>query len=596
MPHYKAPVRDFQFMLHEYLRIGQYKAVPGFEDASEELMTPVLEAAAQMCEEVLFPLNQKGDVEGLRYDASSGFGQVHMPDGFKEAYKLYVESGWPSFTCDVNYGGQGLPEVMNMPLMEMVCSANLSFGLTPGLSHGAYNAIALHGSDALKTKYLPKLVSGVWSGVMCLTEPQAGTDLGLIRAKAEPNADGSYRITGNKIFISSGEHELAENILHLVLARLPGAPQGTKGISLFLCPKFMVDEDGNLGGRNTLSCTGIEHKMGLHASPTCAMEYAGATGWLVGEPHKGMRAMFTMMNAARLYVGVQGLGIGEVAYQNALAYARDRLQSRAITGAKFPEKPADPLTVHADVRRMLLTMRSFTEGSRALALEMALKTDLAHRHPDANVRKEADDFVQLLTPLVKSYLTDGGFEMASLAMQVYGGYGYIAEYGVEQYVRDARITMIYEGTNGVQALDLVARKLPMETGRYLRSFFHPAVAFVEKHKANAEMKEFVKPLAKHIEYLQQATMWVGLNGFKNPDDAASAATEYQKMFALVVLGYAWARQAEVALEKLKVGAEKEFYEGKLATARFTMQKILPGTLSLLSSLTAGSKSVMQAEM
>ncbi len=592
MPNYKAPVRDFQFVLAEYLRISQYSAVPGFEDSGEALMNPVLEAAAQFCEEVLFPLNQKGDHEGLRYDN----GTVHMPDGFKEAYKLYVEGGWPSFTCDTQYGGQGLPEVMNMPLMEMVCSANLSFGLTPGLSHGAYNAIFLHGSDALKAKYLPKLVSGVWSGVMCLTEPQAGTDLGLIRTKAEPDADGSYRVTGNKIFISSGEHELTENILHLVLARLPGAPEGTKGISLFLCPKFLVNDDGSTGARNSLTCTSIEHKMGLHASPTCAMEYAAATGWLVGEPHKGMRAMFTMMNAARLYVGVQGLGIGEVAYQNALGYAQERLQSRAITGAKFPEKPADPLTVHADVRRMLLTMRSFTEGGRALALEMALKTDLAHRHPDAAVRQEADDFVQLITPIVKSYLTDGGFEVASLAMQVYGGYGYIAEYGVEQYLRDVRITMIYEGTNGVQALDLVARKLPQGTGKYLRSFFHPAVAFVEKHKDNAEMKEFVKPLAKHIEYLQQATMWVGLNGFKNPDDAAGAAVEYQKMFSLVVLGYVWARQAEVALAKLKLGQDTAFYESKLATARFTMQKILPGTISLLASMTTGSKSLMQAPM
>lgn len=595
MPQYKAPVLDFQFVLNEYLRVSQYRDVPGFEDAGEELLNPVLEAAAQFCEEVLFPLNQKGDKEGLRHEVDAqGFGHVHMPEGFKEAYKLYVEGGWPSFTCDTAFGGQGLPEVMNMPLMEMVCSSNLSFGLTPGLSHGAYNAIVQHANDVLKTKYLPKLVEGRWSGVMCLTEPQAGTDLGLIRTKAEPQADGSYKITGNKIFISSGEHEMTENILHLVLARLPDAPAGIKGISLFLCPKFLVNDDGSLGARNALSCIGIEHKMGLHASPTCAMEYSGATGWLVGEKHKGMRAMFTMMNAARLYVGVQGLGIGEVAYQNALAYAQERLQGRALTGTKFPDKPADPLTVHPDIRRMLLTMRAFTEGCRALALEMALKNDLSHRHPDAAAREEADDFVQLLTPVVKSYLTDGGFEVASLAMQVYGGYGYIAEYGVEQYARDARITMIYEGTNGVQALDLVGRKLPQGTGKYMRSFFHPAVAFCDKHKDNAAMKEFVKPLAKHIEYLQQATLWVGLNGFKNPDDAAAAAVEYQRMFALVALGYVWARQAEVALEKVKAGGEVAFYEAKLATARFYMQRVLPGTVSLLSALTQGSKSLMAA--
>jgi len=592
MPQYKAPIRDFQFLFNEYLKLDQYKNVDGFADATPDLMNPVLDAAAQLCEEVLFPLNQKGDKQGLKYDN----GRVIMPDGFKEAYKTYVDGGWPSFTCDTKYGGQGLPEVLNMPLMEMVCSSNLSFGLTPGLSHGAYNAIMLHASDELKQKYLPKMVSGHWSGVMCLTEPQAGTDLGLIRTKAEPNKDGSYTITGNKIFISSGEHELTENIIHLILARLPDAPAGIKGISLFLAPKFMVKDDGSLGEANKLMCAGIEHKMGLHASPTCQMNYDGATGWLVGDPHKGLRAMFTMMNSARLYVGVQGLGIGEIAYQNALVYARERLQSRAITGAKMPDKPADPIVVHADVRRMLLTMRAFTEGSRALALEVALKHDLAQRHSDPVVKKECDDFVQLLTPIVKSYLTDGGFDIASLAMQVFGGYGYIAEYGVEQYARDARITMIYEGTNGIQALDLVGRKLPVGTGRYLRSFFHPVDAFITKHKDNPAMKEFIKPLSKHIEYLQQGTMWIAMQGIANPDDAAGGAVEYQKMFAHVVLAYIWARQAAIALERVAAGDDKEFYEGKLATARFYMQKILPNTISLLSSITSGSKSLMQVEL
>jgi alkylation response protein AidB-like acyl-CoA dehydrogenase len=592
MPQYKAPIRDFQFIIHEYLRLEQYRDVDGFADAIPELMTPVLEESARLCEEVLFPLNQTGDRQGLKYHN----GNVQMPDGFKEAYDLYVQGGWPSFTCDPAYGGQGLPEVMNMPLMEMVCSANLSFGLTPGLSHGAYNAIKLHGSDALKNKYLPKMVSGHWSGVMCLTEPQAGTDLGLIRTKAEPDADGSYRLTGNKIFISSGEHGMTENIIHLVLARLPDAPAGIKGISLFLAPKFMVGDDGSIGERNQLMCAGLEHKMGLHASPTCVMQYDGAKAWLVGEPHKGLRAMFTMMNAARLYVGVQGLGIGEIAYQNALTYARERLQSRAITGAKFPDKPADPLVVHADIRRMLLTMRAFTEGARALALEMALKTDLAKRHKDPAVRQEADDFVQLLTPIVKSYLTDGGFDTANLAVQVYGGYGYIGEYGVEQYVRDARITMIYEGTNGIQALDLVGRKLPHGTGRYLRSFFHPVSDFIARHGDNPAMKEFIKPLAKHVEYLQQGTLWIAMQGLANPDDAAGGAVEYQRMFAHVVMGYIWARQAAVALEQLAAGGDKEFYEAKLATARFYMQKILPSTISLLSSITSGSKSLMQASM
>lgn len=590
MPVYKAPVRDFQFVLNDYLNLGQYKDVPGFADAGPDLMNPLLDAAAQYTEEVLFPLNQSADKEGLKYEN----GNVTMPKGFKEAYRTYVDSGWPSFTCEPEFGGQGLPEVLNMPLMEMVCSANLAFGLTPGLSHGAYNAIMLHASDELKKKYLPKLTTGHWSGVMCLTEPHAGTDLGLLRTKAEPQADGSYAITGGKIFISSGEHDLTENIIHLILARLPDAPAGIKGISLFLAPKFLVNDDGSLGARNTLRCDGIEHKMGIHASSTCVMTYDKAKAWLVGEKHKGMRAMFTMMNSARLYVGVQGLGIGEIAYQNALAYAKERLQMRALKGPKFPDKPADPIIVHPDVRRMILTQRAFAEGGRALAMETALKIDLARRHPDETVRKECDDFVQLATPLVKSYLTDGGFEMASLAMQVYGGAGYITEYGVEQYVRDARITMIYEGTNGIQALDLIGRKLAVGAGRYLRTFFHPASAFVERHRNTPAMAEFTKPLYKHLEYLQQATLWIASQGMGNPDEAAAGSVEYQRMFAQVMLAYVWARQAEISLKKLSEGGDKEFYQAKLDTARFYMQKILPQNIGLLASITAGSKSIMQA--
>lgn len=590
MPQYKAPVRDFQFLLHEYLNVEQYKDIAGFADSGPELMTPVLEAAAQLCEEVLFPLNEVGDKIGLKYDN----GKVIMPDGFKEAYKTYCDGGWPSFTCDPKYGGQGLPDVLNMPLMEMVCSANLSFGLTPGLSHGAYNALMLHASDEIKQKYIPKMVTGEWSGVMCLTEPQAGTDLGLIRTKATPNDDGSYSIEGNKIFISSGEHELTENIVHLILARLPDAPPGIKGISLFVASKYDINPDGSIGAPSGIRCDGIEHKMGIHASPTCQISFNGCKGWLVGEKHKGMRAMFTMMNAARLYVGVQGLGIGEVAYQNALAYSRERLQMRALTGAKFPDKAADPITVHPDVRRMLLTMRAFAEGSRALALEMALKIDLAHRHTDPKVKQECDDFVQLMTPICKSYLTDGGYEMASLAVQCFGGYGYIKEYGVEQYLRDARITMIYEGTNGIQALDLVGRKLPQGAGRYLRSFFHPATEFVAKHKDNPAMAEFTKPLHVHIGHLQKATLWIASQGMADPNQAAAGSVEYQRMFALVMMAYIWARQAEVALEKLKSGTDKEFYEAKLATARFYMDRILPQTVSLLMCITNGSKSMMAA--
>jgi alkylation response protein AidB-like acyl-CoA dehydrogenase len=585
-------VRDFQFILDEHLNLKQYSQVPGFAPENIDMMPAVLEAAAQMCEEVLFPLNQKGDKIGLKYKD----GVVTMPDGFKEAYKTYVDGGWPSFTCDPAYGGQGLPDVLNMPLMEMVCSANLSFGLTPGLSHGAYNALITYGSDEIKQRYLPKMVSGHWSGVMCLTEPQAGTDLGLIRTKAEPNADGSYSITGGKIFISSGEHELTENIVHLILARLPDAPPGIKGISLFVSSKFHVNEDGSLGERNKIRCEAIEHKMGLHCSPTCVMNYDGAKAYLVGEKHKGMRAMFVMMNAARLYVGVQGLGIGEVAYQNALAYSKERLQMRALKGALHPDKPADPIIVHPDVRRMLLTQKAFAEGSRALAMEMALKIDLAHRHPDPAVKKECDDFVQLMTPITKSYLTDGGFEMASLAVQCFGGYGYIGEYGVEQYVRDARITMIYEGTNGIQAMDLVGRKLSVGAGRYLRAFFHPASEFVAKHKDNPAMAEFTKPLHVHLGYLQQATLWIATRGMADPNEAGAAAVEYQRMFAQVALAWIWARQALIALDKISKGEDKEFYQAKIDTARFYMQRILPQNVGLLASLTNGSKSLMSASL
>lgn len=593
MPIYRAPTQDFTFLLKEYLDIGQYADVPGFGAETQELIDPLLAEGARFCEEVLFPLNQKGDEEGLRFED----GQVYMPEGFREAYEQYVQGGWPAFACDPDYGGQGLPEVMAMPMIEMICSANLSFGITPGLSHGAYNAMALHASDELKQKYLPKLVSGEWAGVMDLTEPQCGTDLGLIRTKAEPNEDGSYTLEGTKIFISSGEQDLTDNILHLVLARLPDAPKGTKGISLFLVPKMLVHDDGSLGERNGVTCASIEHKMGIHASPTCVINFDGAKGWLVGEPNKGMRNMFTMMNAARLYVGVQGLGLAEVAWQNALAYANERLQGRALKKPAYPEKAADPIVVHPDVRRMLLTMKSFCEGARALAMETALMLDLSRKHGDEKVRQEADHFVQLVTPILKAYYTDMGFEVTNLAMQVYGGHGYIREHGIEQYVRDARIAQIYEGANGIQGLDLIGRKLPYKFGRYLRNFFHPAVNFCEAHKDNEQMQEFVKPLRKHIGFLQQGSFYMAQAGVGNVNDAAAAATEYLRMFALVWLGLTWARMADVALQKLEAGeGDAEFYEDKLATARFYMQRILPGTVSPLMAMTQGSKSLMGAKL
>ncbi len=608
MPTYTAPVQDFSFLIHEFLGLEQYADIPGFEQAGE-LVEPLLSEAAKLCEDVLFPLNQIGDQQGLQYDN----GTVTTPEGFKEAYRLYSEGGWGTLTWPEEYGGQGLPEVLNMPMLEMVCSANLAFGLTPGLTHGAVSALLQHGSDELKQTYLPKMITGEWSGVMCLTEPQAGTDLGLLRTKAMPQEDGSYRIEGGKIWISSGEHDLTENIIHLILARLPDAPAGTKGISLFLAPKFLVNADGSLGVRNAFRCGGLDHKMGIHASPTCVMNYDGATAWLVGEPHQGLKAMFTMMNAARLYVGVQGLGIAEIATQNALAYARERPQGRALTGAKYPDKPADPITVHPDVRRMLWTMKAITEGMRALTMETALQLDLSHRHPDASAREQADGFVQLMTPVVKAYQTDMGFEIASLGIQVHGGYGYIEEYGMAQFLRDARIAMIYEGTNGIQAMDLVGRKLPWRTGRLLRSLFHPIDRFIAHYEGEPAMAEFIKPLKAHLKYLQQATLWLAQNGMSNPNQAGAGAVEYLRMTALVALAWLWARQAAMALEKLghlPAGAaeaqdqsatpeaeqanagDAAFYQAKLATARFYYAKVLPQTISLLAAITNGSEAVM----
>ncbi len=584
MPEYKAPIRDFLFGLNEFLNVEQYAELPGFSDLS--LVEPILNEGAKFCEEVLFPLNQKGDEEGLKFDN----GSVTLPAGFKEAYQTYVQSGWGSFACDPEYGGQGLPNAVNTPFIEMVCSANLSFGLMPGLTHGAYSALDHFGTEEQKRLYLPKLTSGEWTGVMCLTEPQAGTDLGLITAKAAPNDDGGYSISGTKIFISCGEHDAVENIIHLILARLPDAPEGVKGISLFVAPKIMVGEDGSLQERNNVECGSIEHKMGIHASPTCVMNYDNAKAWLVGEPHKGLKAMFTMMNEARILVGLQGLGIGEVAYQNALAYAGERLQGRALKGAKYPDKKADPITVHPDVRRMLLTMRAFTEGGRILALWAALNVDIAKHHPDAKKREEADDLVQLITPIVKAYLTDGGFETANLAMQVLGGYGYISEYGLEQYARDVRITQIYEGTNGIQSLDLVGRKMPAHTGRYLRRFFHPVSEFIEENKDVEAMAEFTKPLYLGFKSLQQASLWIAQKSLANKDEAAGASVDYLRLFSLVTFGYIWAKSARIALEKLEEdSSEEKFYKSKLATARFFLNKILPEHYSLLAKITSGVK-------
>jgi len=590
MPTYKAPLRDIRFVLHELLQVAQLAELPGYGEATPDTIDAVLEEAAKLCEAVLAPLNRTGDEEGCHYEN----GVVRAPAGFKEAYSVFVAAGWSGLACDPAYGGQGLPKVLNTAFEEMICSANLSFGTYPGLSHGAYNALDLHGTDELKTRYLAKLVDGTWSGTMCLTEPQCGTDLGLIRSKAEPGADGAWRITGTKIFISAGEHDLTENILHLVLARLPDAPVGIRGISLFLVPKFLVKANGELGQRNGVACGGIEHKMGIKASATCVMNFEDAAGWLVGKPHKGMSAMFTMMNAARLAVGIQGLGLAETAYQGARDYAKERLQGRALAGAKFPGKPADPIIVHPDVRRMLLTMRAYTEGARALAYWVGIQLDVAAKHPDAAARQEADDLVALMTPIVKAFLTDSGFDVANLGMQVFGGHGYIRENGMEQLSRDARIAQLYEGTNGIQALDLVGRKLGIGTGRLLRRFFHPVQAFIEETQGEPPMAEFTLPLLKAFARLQQTTAWVAQQGLKDPEEAGAAASDYLRLFALVAIAYMWARMARIALDK-QDGDDAEFYRAKLATARFYMTRLLPQHTAHAAALMAGKAPLMALE-
>ena len=583
MATYEAPLRDMRFVLNEVLDTARLRALPGCEEMTPDVVDSILEEGAKVCEEVLFPLNRSGDEEGCHLVN----GEVQTPKGFREAYRTFAESGWTSLAADPEYGGQGLPKTLTVLVEEMICSANLSFGTYTGLSRGAYYALRTHGPDDVKRRYLPNLVSGKWSGTMCLTEPQCGTDLGLVRTKAVPQPDGTYRVTGTKIFITAGDHDLTENILHLVLARLPDAPAGIKGISLFLVPKILVREDGTLGARNGATASALEHKMGIKASATCVLDFEDAVGYLIGEPHKGMRAMFTMMNDERVSVGVQGVGLAEVSYQNAVAYARERLQGRAVSGAKHPDKPADPLIVHPDIRRMLLTMRAYIEGTRALAAWVSLAIDESGRHPDADTRRAADEFVGLMTPIVKAFLTDIGFEATNLGMQVLGGHGYIREHGMEQYARDARIGQIYEGTNGVQALDLVGRKLP---AGYLARFVEPVSTFIEAHRADAGLAEFVTPLAEAFGRLQAATAVIGRAGFTDPEDAVSGATEYLRLFGLVALAYLWARMATVALAKT-AGDDARFYRAKVDTARFFMQRLLPQTVALLAVIDAGGRSI-----
>ena len=590
MPSYKAPLREYNFLLYELLGIQQYSNLPGFADASEDLVRAILEEAAKLTEEVLQPLNQVGDREGCKLEN----GVVTTPKGFKEAYKTLVEGGWPALVVDPDYGGQGLPNSLGVIFNEMVSSANMAFGMYPGLSHGAYSAIHQHGTDEQKQKYLPKLVSGEWTGTMNLTEPHCGTDLGLLRSKAVPQGDGSYKISGQKIFISAGEHDLADNILHLVLARIEGAPEGVKGISLFLVPKFLVNDDGSLGERNGVSCGALEEKMGIHGNATCVLNYDDAIGWLVGEEHKGLRAMFTMMNEARLGVGLQGLSQSEVAYQNAAEYALERLQGRSLTGTKAADKPADPLIVHPDIRRMLLNARSFNEGARALLVWTALHGDLSHKSEDEKTREFGDDMMALLTPVLKGHLTDRGFLNAVEAQQVYGGHGYIAEWGMEQFVRDARIAMIYEGANGIQALDLVGRKLASNGGRAVFAFFKEIDGFVADNEGNAKLKNYLEPLKLARKRLEEATMWFMENALENPDNAGAGSTPYMHLFGITGIAFMWAMMAKVALEKLDEGAgdQAEYYETKLKTGLYYMQQAVPETAMQLERVRAGSANMM----
>jgi alkylation response protein AidB-like acyl-CoA dehydrogenase len=589
MGQYVAPLRDMQFVLHEFLNVSEeFKNLPAYQEIDADIINQVLEEGAKFTQEVLFPLNHSGDREGCHYDAATK--TVTTPKGFKEAYKQYVEGVWAALACDPEYGGQGLPVSLNNSFYEMLNSSNQAWTMYPGLSHGAYECLKEHGTDDQKKFYLPKLVSGEWTGTMCLTEAHCGTDLGLLRTKAEPQADGTYSITGSKIFISAGEHDMSENIVHLVLARLPDAPEGSKGISLFLVPKFLPTADGSVGARNGITCGAIEEKMGIHGNSTCQMNLDGAIGTLIGQPHKGLNAMFVFMNAARLGVGMQSLGLTEVAYQNALVYAKDRIQMRSLSGPKAPDKPADPIIVHPDVRRMLLTAKAYAEGARALTSYVALQIDRELNHPDEEVRKEAAGEVALLTPIVKAFITDNGWIATSEAMQVYGGHGYIAEWGMEQYVRDARINMIYEGTNTVQSLDLLGRKILMDNGAKLRAFGEKVKAFVEENGLDEQMSEFVSPLGELGEKVGKLTMEIGMKAFQNQDEVGAAAVPYLRVVGHMVFSYFFAQMAKIALAKKDSG--DKFYESKLATARFYFARLYPETAMLIRQARSGSSNLM----
>jgi acyl-CoA dehydrogenase len=589
VPIYRAPVDETMFLLTDVLEIGRYGNLPGSAEAPPDLMLAILREAARLCEEVVQPLNRSGDQEGCtRHDD----GSVTTPKGFKEAYRQCVDGGWIGISAPAEFGGQGLPGTLTVAIHEFMNAANLAFAMYPGLTQGALATILAHGTPEQKARYLPAMIAGRWTGTMNLTEPHCGTDLGLLRTKAVKQADGSYRIAGSKIFISAGEHDLAENIVHLVLARIEGAPAGIRGLSLFIVPKLLPEPDGSVGAANAVACGAIESKMGIHGNATCVMNYDGAAGWLIGAENRGINAMFTMMNEARLAVGVQGLALSEAAYQNAAAYARDRLQGRALTGAKFPERPADPLVVHPDVRRMLMTVRAFNEAARALVMWTALAGDVAPRAGEAASRQAAEDHMALLTPVIKGVLTDRGFANTVLAQQVYGGHGYIAEHGMEQFVRDARIAMLYEGANGIQALDLVGRKLAQDNGRALQAFTGELQDYIARH-GEAVMQPYVGPLASALGDLREATAWLMRHAPHSPDDAGAGATDYMHLMGLVALGYMWCRIVEAAMGRLARDASAARMRDKLVTGRFFVERMLPETALHLARIRLGSANVME---
>ena len=584
MPSYTAPVKDIQFLLHDLLRVTE-SDVPGFDELERDFTQAVLEEAGKLASEVLSPLNTVGDTEGCVLEN----GVVRTPKGFKEAFDQMRDGGWTALDADPDYGGQGLPYIMQTAAQEPFVSANMAFNMYQGLTHGAYSAINVHGSAEQKATYLPKMVSCEWTGTMNLTEPHCGTDLGLMRTKAEPQDDGSYKVTGQKIFISAGDHDMADNIIHLVLAKIPGGPKGIKGVSLFIVPKVMVNEDGTLGARNAVSVGKIEEKMGIHGNSTCVMNYDGATGYLLGEEHKGMRAMFVMMNEARLGVGLQGYAQSEVAYQNAVAYANDRLQGRAVTGVENPDGPADPLIVHPDIRRNLMDQKSFNEGARAFTYWGASLIDRAHRMDDA----EAEGLISLLTPVIKGFQTDKGFEYAVAAQQVYGGHGYIEEWGMSQFARDARIAMIYEGANGIQALDLVGRKLAQDGGKHVMALFEIIKGFIKEASADERMAEFTDPLKAGSKDLQAAAMYFMQNGVKNPNNALAGSYDFMHLMGHVCFGFMWARMAQASYAALDAGAsDVAFYETKLATGRYYMARQMPNTALHLARINTGADTVM----